>query len=350
MYLEQFNIDSKKIIDNGLNKETLTYLYSEKLLSVYEIGRIINYPPAVIASYLTKYEITKPYANKEWLYNEYVIKKKSIRQIEKETHGYDETIKKYLVKFGFFDPDRRRQAGKKYHFEERIFKDIDTEEKAYWLGFITADGCIEDMKRIKKDGSVYHNYRLRFLLSSKDETHLIKFKKWLGDLNLPIKNRTTKLNGYDKIYHMSELKVCCKQLALDLMDKGVLPNKSTKEKPYYNISDNLIRHYIRGILDGDGCILKTIDYPKITIVGSQELMNWIKDKVGYGCVYRDHTSINLYSFNIHKKRDVYNFLEWIYKDSHIFLDRKYEIYQEHIKFSFKNVEDIVRSLPEKVRS
>jgi hypothetical protein len=34
----------------------------------------------------------------------------------------------------------------KYKFNENFFKDIDTENKAYWLGFLYADGCILDMK------------------------------------------------------------------------------------------------------------------------------------------------------------------------------------------------------------
>lgn len=31
---------------------------------------------------------------------------------------------------------------KKIHFDEHVFDVIDTEEKAYWLGFLTADGYI----------------------------------------------------------------------------------------------------------------------------------------------------------------------------------------------------------------
>lgn len=59
------------------------------------------------------------------------------------------------------------RRGKKYTFNEDFFNSIDTEEKAYWLGFIVADGCVHKDKN--------NNYRLSIGLHDKDITHLHKF-------------------------------------------------------------------------------------------------------------------------------------------------------------------------------
>ena len=57
--------------------------------------------------------------------------------------------------------DRRR----KYFFNEDYFKNVDSEEKAYWLGFIAADGCILE------------NGTLKIGLAEKDSLHLEKFNE-----------------------------------------------------------------------------------------------------------------------------------------------------------------------------
>lgn len=56
----------------------------------------------------------------------------------------------------------------KIKMDETFFSVIETEEKAYWLGFIAADGCI----RKNKSGS----YELSIHLAEKDIEHLAAFK------------------------------------------------------------------------------------------------------------------------------------------------------------------------------
>ena len=75
---------------------------------------------------------------------------------------------------------------------------------------------------------------------------------------------------------------------------------------------------------------------RINIVGSYELMLYIKQETSHhfnreiGYVYQDKNSDNLYSYNIYSKKDSKDFLDWIYKDATIYLDRKYEIYKNNI--------------------
>jgi hypothetical protein len=60
---------------------------------------------------------------------------------------------------------------KKYNFNENYFEKIDTEEKAYWLGFITADGSINLGYGKQKF------YQLHINLKGGDYSHLEKFQK-----------------------------------------------------------------------------------------------------------------------------------------------------------------------------
>lgn len=55
------------------------------------------------------------------------------------------------------------------NYNRHIFDNIDNEEKAYWLGFILADGYLNLDKHM-----------LRIKLGNKDKQHLIKFIKFIG--------------------------------------------------------------------------------------------------------------------------------------------------------------------------
>lgn len=87
-----------------------------------------------------------------------------------------------------------------------IFKSIDNEFKAYWLGFLYADGSV---------GST--DYRVELTLAEKDYNHLVKFKDFIGLDNKISYRPKTKAYRYcfkDKIFKSI------------LIDKGCVPNKS----------------------------------------------------------------------------------------------------------------------------
>jgi len=123
------------------------------------------------------------------------------------------------------DPSLFRIYTAKYNF----FNVIDTEEKAYWLGFITADGHISDRE-------------LRIQLSIKDKNHLEKFLTAIESTH-PI---------YD--YETSSLvAIKSREIAKDLHRYGLTSTKTYSVKPHL-LPKNLSRHYWRGIFDGDGHI------------------------------------------------------------------------------------------------
>jgi len=69
-------------------------------------------------------------------------------------------------------------------YNRHIFDKINTPEKAYWLGFIVADGYLNVERRM-----------LRIKLGNKDKHHLEKFILFLNGDNTMLKSETHNITG-----------------------------------------------------------------------------------------------------------------------------------------------------------
>lgn len=217
----------------------------------------------------------------------------------------------------------RTKAGFKKPFKEDYFEKIDSEEKAYWLGFLTADG------------NVFHREKsqpcIRIELSSKDEYILENLKK---ELELSIDVKKSRKNCCILRWHSLKM-------ADDLKKYGVIPNKTKKER--FVILDNkeLMNHYIRGFFDGDGWVTNTTSHGKrkgsrknIGFVSNyqflESLKQYLSDELGLNnslkITERKGCSMLLYS----SVREVTLLRDYLYNDANIFLKRKrdsmYQVY------------------------
>lgn len=128
--------------------------------------------------------------------------------------------------------------------DHSFFCYIDTEEKAYWLGYLSADGCISK-SNVPREGPM-----LVINLSAIDKEHLVKLKTALQSSH-PIKDYT--LNYKTPNQKISRFTISSKQLTDDLIKHGVHPRKTfTLQWPQF-LPDNLLPHFTRGFFDGDGC-------------------------------------------------------------------------------------------------
>lgn len=129
-----------------------------------------------------------------------------------------------------------------FDFNINKFEKIDTEEKAYWLGFLYADGYVEAK-----------SYSIELCLQENDYDHILKFVNFLELDKTCIKEKNTKLHGkYFKSYRVA---VRSKKMYSDLVNLGCIPNKSlVLTYPKNLIPKRLEKHFIRGYFDGDGCI------------------------------------------------------------------------------------------------
>ena len=236
----------------------------------------------------------------------------------------DDTLHKILHIYNLGSLLNRKR---KYHFNEKYFDDISNEHKAYWLGFIYADGCHREERN-----------SLSITLQENDEKLLQKFYEDI-ECDKPIRKYYNKI--VDKYY--TSIYVQHPHLSKTLLKQGVTNNKSFKIKfPSDEIVPNdLKRHFIRGYFDGNGCIYVPKNRSKMrwSIVSNFDFINEMKNYI--------ESNIPNYKINMHQIENVYEiskggrfvtqiFLDWLYKDSTVYIQRKYDKYLEVLEYNRKN--------------
>lgn len=222
----------------------------------------------------------------------------------RKTFGYKNSTFKNKLKVVGENSERRY----KVDFNRQLFKVIDSEESAYWLGFILADGYLHEERGA-----------LTIKLGAIDKTHLEKFCDFAGCSYSLI---TEEVGGFEtKVFSVNLNSI---EMSNDLVEKGIRQAKSGKEKPYAIKNDSLKRHYIRGILDGDGWIRKNLS--GIGLVGSKEICEYFLEDTGVNNVtVGEHDTI--YKVEIRSKTEIKKIIQRYYKDSTVYLDRKMKLAQ-----------------------
>lgn len=234
-----------------------------------------------------------------------------------------------------------------YEINTHYFDIIDTEEKAYWIGFLWCDGYVG--KRIRSDKS-NPEYNIKLSLQEQDETHLLKFKNALSSTHL-IHTYNTKGYGGGDSYTNVEKRVFITSYYMGklLQDKyGLIPYRACCKKLADSIPDNLKKHFIRGVLDADGSVnhYYTTDrkYKVYKVNVSFTTYNTLLDYIESYFYKQGLSSTNNYKrFKRNEHRDgecrgitytgtiqATGILKHLYGDANVFLDRKYERYQEII--------------------
>ena len=237
---------------------------------------------------------------------------------------YHQPVYNYFKKMGW---GRTGKTGKRiYKVNEDFFKCINTEEKAYILGFICADGHIE------KD-------RLNITVSIKDRDILEKIRYAMHS-NHPIKE-VQRTNPYKKTNRenliLSELMIGSVELVKPLFNMGLTTNKTytlngdiLKYIPKY-----LIRDFLRGYFDGDGNVFFGRRYSSgykynVNICGNEDFL--LKSFQVYfpsnNKLYKDLYSRQCYVWKISQKDKVRDFMYYLYYNSSIFLQRKYNEFRK----------------------
>lgn len=218
------------------------------------------------------------------------------------------------------------ESCKKYHINDTVFDIIDTEEKAYWLGLLMADGYNHQNKSC-----------VALRLQAEDKEILEKYKIFLNtDAPIYIFNRTTKVNKLNRNY--CELNICSPKFSESLAKIGCIQGKTyTLEFPI--ISKCLESHFIRGFFDGDGCISITkrkdrtensFQY-QLNFVGKESVLLKIQDIICSNTgVFRTKLRNRKGSFakciSWSGRKVCKRILDYLYQDATIYLDRKYNKY------------------------
>jgi len=221
-----------------------------------------------------------------------------------------------------YDGIQIRQNGQKYQHNTSFFETIDSEIKAYWLGFLYADGEIRSFER----------HMLRLSLSRKDRDHILKFKNIISPES-KISNYKARIRETE--YKASRLTIVSKQIIQDLEKLGCTQNKTlTLTFPNNSIvPQQLISHFIRGYFDGDGSIVARtkrnkdgkIPSPCFSLLGTQSfllsIMTIFCEKLQF-TITKLHTKGNIFIYTKSGRNNVQKLYEYLYKDANIYLKRK----------------------------
>ena len=141
----------------------------------------------------------------------------------------------------------------RYNKDEDYFKIINTEEKAYFLGLLFADGTIAS-DRISTVGKLVKRNQIAIALQERDKNILIRFLQELNS-NYPIYNIPNNLKNANWSNQCC-VTITSEKMSQDLIRLGCSPNKTTNISfpNTEQVPDNLLSSFIRGYFDGDGCI------------------------------------------------------------------------------------------------
>ena len=213
------------------------------------------------------------------------------------------------------------------------FDIIDTEEKAYLLGYIYADGYITQRNQSKH--SDYINYQLGVSLQE-DDIEILEMLRDALQTDYPINHYEVKI-GYKPGVKYVRLLINSKDVVDGLRKHGVVFKKSEIIEEPKGIPEHLVRHFIRGYIDGDGSIIEqNTKYGKsytVSMVGTDSVLSYIADYfydnglIKYKTKHeKRHQHDIVSSCRWGGNNQAYKILTHLYKDAKCFLNRKHERY------------------------
>ena len=188
------------------------------------------------------------------------ISGQTVDQLSKKYGLLYRVVSERLKKLGYSVPDKRLI----YDVNEEFFDNIDTPSKAYWAGFIAADGCVLSRRGISIG------------LALIDKDHLELFKKDI-EFTGPVRILTSSVRHRpDTSYAL--IKISRAALSDSLTKLGITPNKTFSYSPRETLSHippGLHTHFWRGMIDGDGTVSWTKTHksypggmPEISLAGT----------------------------------------------------------------------------------
>lgn len=201
--------------------------------------------------------------------------------------------------------------------QQDFFDVIDSEQKAYWLGFIAADG------HVRKTG-----YQMSILLSRKDRQHLEHFAGMFGR---PVVDSSTRLNG--KLYPNCRCTLNSVHLCSRLATLGLGSGKSAHMTGaiLHAVPGSLRHHFVRGVFDGDGCIYDGNGEWRFSVLGTPaflaELSGLFHETLGLpDNPIRDGGGIG--KLEVGGNWQLVKLRDWLYADATVWLHRKRELFDQ----------------------
>lgn len=239
-----------------------------------------------------------------------------------------------LLKRRGFNLKNHKKLSKKYTINEEYFDIINAEDKAYFLGFLYADGCNYETRA-----------SIQISLQEEDLGILEELNKKINS-NRPIRFCKKAMESRKNQYCLT---VSSRYMSKRLAELGCVQKKSLilKFPTEEQVPKYLLRHFIRGYFDGDGhfSITKKKETLKVnstmgcgfSIVSTEDFCIKLQEIVLKELSIESRLltrfperNNSTRTFLLTRKTDVIKFLGWIYEDATIYLERKYQKYRLYI--------------------
>lgn len=206
-----------------------------------------------------------------------------------------------------------------------------SKEMSYVLGYIYADGSLENSTKI----------RGKYLrISSTDKDSILRIRKWLSSQHTIVNEGSKWKNGKDRYL----IRIGNSDLYDSLIEKGLYPRKSLSIE-FPKIPKKYVIDFIRGYFDGDGCVYPYIirkngrNYPrKLSVIftsGSEKFLIQLSRQISdIMNVTIKKPMVNTRSFQIrYSTHDSLTFFKLLYKNCKKgdYLQRKYERFEYFIE-------------------
>lgn len=203
-----------------------------------------------------------------------------------------------------------------YTYAETLFEKIDTEEKAYWLGYLYADGNVSERANT-----------VSLALAKEDRERVESFRSFFHLDDKKITKKIKRMNGKEFVSY--EFSVTSKRIKEQLIALGCVPQKTfvTHFPGDDIVPAELKHHFVRGYFDGDGHVGRsTTSVISIEMLGTKDFLDgyqkWLNIRYN-----------ELHSFKTTEiKHSMYGgfaaiyVLDLLYKDATTYLQRKHDDY------------------------
>lgn len=210
------------------------------------------------------------------------------------------------------------EAKQKWTLNDSYFKYIDSEEKAYWLGMMFADGYVKSNLR-----------DFGLTLKSTDRVHIEKLAKAIEYDGPIFDGESTREFG---TFKYSRIVPSSRESCRHLISHGCVPRKTHITEEPIGVSEKFTRDFVRGIVDGDGGIYLYDKSSSMEIVGDYRLLDWISTQ-GPSNLTQPQKHKSIFRIRTNSK-NVYEWVSWLYEKPKEYLDRKYITAQKVIDRGF----------------
>lgn len=211
---------------------------------------------------------------------------------------------------------------------------------AWLLGYTWTDGAVSNNKG---------NRKIHYRAAIQDEKLIMDIHAAIGSKAGIQRFKATAMVNHPGKNYVGQPQVgfsVSSQLVVNRMidQYGIIPNKSNLNPPMPDIPDDMMPHFTRGVIDGDGSICGTGTPGRIQVVinGSHQFVEKLRHRaakcagVKVPNASQHGTSLTLSRFAWSAKDDLYSLIPWLYPSGeYLHIARKRKTAEEYFSNSFQ---------------